>query len=238
MCDHVFSDSHSGNRRKHIERHHKKENETLQKALEAYFGGGKINENQNFNAKAKQRAPSRYGQKNSNLITVVHNMEDVKMGFVEMCSVNMWSFKQLRHSGLSRIVAPIIRQSRRCIPLSNQPEALETYSTCEYLKIKDIIKNELDGKLFAIMMDATTTQNRSILGIAAQYMEKGQFVVRTLAMRRVMDDHTGVNLSKILQTVLYEYGVNPAMVYSITTDNEASVVKCVRDTEVRIKYIP
>lgn len=64
-------------------------------------------------------------------------------------------------------------------------------------------------------MDATTTQNRCILGIAAQYMLDDKVVVRTFAMRRVTDDHSGVSLSKILKTVLFEYGTNPAMVYSI-----------------------
>lgn len=215
--------------RKHIERNHKKENLILQKSLQSYYGNDKM--------KKKKRKCNRLGRINSNLITVEHYVGDVKLGFVEMCSVNMWPFKQLRHSGLSRIVAPIIEESRRCgISLSNQPEAIEAYSVSEQDKIMDIIKNELAGKLISLLMDATTTQNRCILGIAAQYMVNDQVVVRTLAMRRVTD-HTGVSLSKILKTVLYEYGTNPAMVYTITTDNEASAVKCVRDTEVNMKTV-
>lgn len=229
VCDHVFSNSHTGNMRKHIERNHARENTLLQKSLESYYSDDKT--------KKKKRHCNRVGRIHSNLITVEHYVGDIKQGFVEMCSVNMWSFAQLRHSGLSRIVAPIIEESRRFgIPLSNQPEAIEAYSLFEQKKIMDTIKNELAGKLFSVMMDATTTQNRCILGIAAQYMVDDQIVVRTLAMRRVKDDHSGVSLSKILKTVLYEYGTNPAMVYTITTDNEPSAVKCVRDTEVNMKY--
>lgn len=230
VCDHVFSNSHAGNMRKHIERNHKRENLILQKSLESYYSDDKM--------KKKKKKCNRLGRINSNLITVQHYVGDIKLGFVEMCSVNMWPFKQLRHSGLSRIVAPIIEESRRCgIPLSNQPEALEEYSVLEQEKIMDVIKNELAGQLFSVLMDATTTQNRCILGIAAQYMVDDQVVVRTLAMRRVTDDHSGASLSKILKTVLYEYGTNPAMVYTITTDNEKSAVKCVRDTEVNVKTV-
>lgn len=150
-----------------------------------------------------------------------------------MCSVNMWPFKQLRHSGLSRIVAPIIEKSRQCgIPLSNQPEVIDAYTFVEAEKIRNVIKNEIAGKLFSVLMDATTTQNRCILGIAVQYMVDDLVVVRTLAMRRVKTDHTGASFSKILKTVLYEYGTNPAWVYTVTTDNEASAVKCVTDTQV------
>lgn len=227
VCDHVFSNSHAGNMRKHIERNHKRENLILQQSLESYYSDDKTK---------NKRKCNRLGRKNSNLITVEHSVGDIKMGFVEMCSVNMWAFNQLRHSGLSRIVAPIIEESRRCgIPLSNQPEAIEAYSVFEQKKIMGVIINELGGKLFSVLMDATTTQNRCILGIAAQYMVDDQVVVRTLAMRRVTGDHSGVSLSKILKTVLYEYGTNPAMVYTMTTDNEPSAVKCVRDTEVNIK---
>lgn len=234
LCGHAFSNSHSGNMRKHVERNHKEQNEELQKALHAYYSDQRRSEKVNDQVKTKKRVRNRFGPKNTNSITVVHDIADVKLGFVEMCSVNMWPFKQLRHSGLSRIVAPIIDQSRRCgIPLSNQPEAIEAYSISEQSKIKDIIRDELDGKLFSIMIDATTTQSRSILGIAAQYIQKGQVVVRTLGMRRMMEDHSGASLSKILKTVLYEFGANPVMVYAMTTDNEKSVVKCVRDTEVR-----
>lgn len=135
-------------------------------------------------------------------------------------------------------MAPIIQQSRKCkIPLSTQPEALHTYSNAQFAKMQKIIENELEGKLFSIMVDSTTTQNRSILGIAAQYIENDKLVVRTLAMRRLKEDPTAINLSSVIKTVLFEYGVNAACVYSMTTDKEASIVKCVRDTEVFTKLI-
>lgn len=66
----------------------------------------------------------------------------------------------------------------------------------------------------------------------AQYFRDDELVLRTLAMRRLFEDPTAINLSDVIKTVLFEYGVNAACVYSMTTDNESSVQKCVRDTEV------
>lgn len=177
----------------------------------------------------RDRRPKNIG----NLITVVHDVNDIKMGLAEMCSVNLMPFHQLRNSGFSRIMAPIIQQSRKCkIPLSTQPEALHAYSDAEFVKMQDIIKDELRGKLFSLMVDATTTQNRSILGISVQYTQNDVVVVRTLAMRRSLQDSTAISLSHVIKTVLFEYGVNTACVYTMTTDNESSIQKCVRDTAV------
>lgn len=231
VCDHNFPSTHTGNMRKHIERKHSSENKILQTALKSYYS----RENNGKKSANTTRKRNRFAQPKSRQITVTYDVEDVRMAFTEMCNVNMWPYRQLRHSGLSRIVEPLIKESRKHgMALSNRPEAIELYSIQEQSRIKNIIKEELDGKLFSVMIDATTTQYRSILGISAQYMVGDQVVVRTLAMRRLKEDHTGINLSKVLKSVLNEYGTNPVMVYSMTTDNESSVVKCVRDTEVRI----
>lgn len=228
-CGHKFPGHHAGNIRKHLLKKHKQISETLEELINIYQNtksdSAEINKNQ-----------SQYRAKNKgNFIKVVHDVSAIKLGLVEMCSVNMCSFRQLKNSGFSRILTPIIQESRKCgIPLSTQPDALHEYSDAEFSKMRDIIKGELEGKLFSVMVDATTTQNKSILGIAAQFIENDKVVVRTLAMRRFMDDPNGVNLSKAIKTVLFEYGVNAACVYTITTDNEASIVKCVRDTAVGI----
>lgn len=228
VCTHKFPNNHAGNIRQHIRSKHKKKFEELQKLIEKYnkvtSDATQINKN--------QRGRRRKNTENS--ITVAHDITDIKMGLVEMCSVNMCSFRLLKNSDISRILAPIIRESRKCkIPLSTQPAALHEYSDAEFSKMKNIIKDELEGNFFSIMVDATTTQNRSIFGIAAQYIENDKVVVRTLAMRRLMKDSTAINLSNVIKEVLFEYGVNAACVYSIT--NESSVQKCVRDTAVNMK---
>lgn len=225
-CGHKFPKQHAGNIRKHLQKKHKKISAELDKLMDEF-----LKSKSDATENDKQRAHR--GKNKENLIKVMYDVAAIKMGLVEMCSVNMCSFRQLKNSGFSRIMAPIIAASRKCnIPLSTQPDALHEYSKAEFLKMQNVIKDELKGRLFSVMTDATTTQNRSILGIAAQFIENDAVVVRTLAMRRVVEDPSGVNLSNVIKMVLFEYGVNAACVYSITTDNEASIQKCVRDTAV------
>lgn len=222
FCSHIYPDLHVGNIKKHVKRKHKKEFESLEK----------LTDEQKSNKQAKAAG---LGNKinTENSISVIIDVDNIKMGLVEMCSRNLVPFKKLTNSGFLRIMDPIIRQARKCkIPLSTSREAVHEYSDAEYEKMQKLVRNELKGKIFSLMVDATTTQNRSIFGVSAQYTQNGQVVVRTLAMRRLKEDPDALYLSNVIKTVLFEYGVNAAYVYSITTDNEAAAKKCVRDTAV------
>lgn len=204
FCSHIYPELHVGNIKKHVKRKHKKEFESLEK----------LTDDQKSNKQAKTAELS------------------TKLS-IEMCSRNLVPFKKLTNSGFLRIMGPIIQQARKCkIPLSTLSEAVQEYSIAEYEKMQECVSDELKGKIFSLMVDATTTENRSIFGVAAQYTQNGQVVVRTLAMRRLKEDPDALYLSNVIKTVLFEYGVNAAYVYSITTDNEAAVKKCVRDTAV------
>lgn len=231
-CKHKFPGPHAGNIRKHIQSKHKTDFIKLEQLIEEYNNSSNVNVN-----KSSAALRTRRGKNTENSVTVSLDIAEVKSGLVEMCSVDMCSFELLRNPGFLRIIAPIIRESRKSnIPLSTRPEALHAYSDDEYLKMRNIIKNELKGKIFSVLADATTTQNRSIFGILAQYFQNDQLVVRTLAMRRLMDDPSGINLSTVVKNVLFEYGVNAAYVYSMTTDNESAVQKCIRDTSVIVLH--
>lgn len=222
FCSHIYPELHVGNIKKHVKRKHTKEFESLEK----------LTDDQKSNKQAKTAG---LGRKISteNSISVIIDVDNIKLGLVEMCSRNLVPFKKLTNSGFLRIMEPIIQQARKCkISLSTSSEAVHEYSDAEYEKMLQFVSDELKGKIFSLMVDATTTQNRSIFGVAAQYIQNGQVVVRTLAMRRLKEDPDALYLSNVIKTVLFEYGVNAAYVYSITTDNEAAAKKCVRDTAV------
>lgn len=165
-CDHKFPDHHAGNIRKHIQNKHTHKSVELNKLIEEYYHPKSVATNNNENHR------SRRGKNEEHFIKVVHDVREIKKGMVEMCSVDMGAFHQLRNSGFSRIMEPIIQEARKYnIPLSTKPEALHTYSSEQFSKMRHIIKGELEGKFFSIMVDATTTQNRSFFGILAQFME-------------------------------------------------------------------
>lgn len=220
FCPLLYTELHVGNIKKHVKRKHVKEFESLEKLTDEQKS---IKEANTLRRKVSAE----------NSISVTIDVDNIKLGLVEMCSRNLVPFKKLTNSGFMRIMEPIIQQARKCkIPLSTSSEAVHEYSAAAYGKMRNLVSDELKGKIFSLMVDATTTQNRSIFGVAAQYAQNGQVVVRTLAMRRLMEDPDALYLSSVIKTVLFEYGVSAAYVYSITTDNEAAVKKCVRDTAV------
>lgn len=83
----------------HIETH-----EELIKLLEEY-NQPKNGENEKSKSQRGRRPKNKDG-----LITVCHDVSDIKLGIVEMCSVNLSTFRALRNSGFSRIMAPIIKR--------------------------------------------------------------------------------------------------------------------------------
>lgn len=146
MCGHIFPSDHAGNIKKHIQNRHKNAYRDLAKLLEEHNRPPKESDTVGNNKNQRCRS----GKNIEQIFTVQHDIADIKMGLVEMCSVNMCAFRLLKNSGFSRIMAPIIKAARKCkLALSTQPEALHEYSNSEFSKMKDIIKRELNGIFFS-----------------------------------------------------------------------------------------
>lgn len=229
-CGHIFPSNHIGNVRKHLSIKHTKDFEKLNKLYEHYKASRA--------SKSENRQSLQKKQTRDGAVSVAFNVDEVRMGLVEMANVNLCTFRLLQCSGFSRIMGPIIQAFRKQkISISTQPLALREYSVAEYEKMRNIIKEELDGRMFSLMVDSTTTFNRRIIGIVAQYILDDKVVVRTLAMRRYKCNPTAQNYCQIIKSVLFEYGTNVRYVYTVTTDNESAITKCVKDTAVIIQHV-
>lgn len=108
-CNHRFPNHHAGNIQKHMKSKHKTDFDGLVNKIDAYYGDATfveangdatVNESNSVATEINKNQRGRRGKNKGNLITVVHDVTDIKLGLVEMCSVNMCSFRQLRNSGL------------------------------------------------------------------------------------------------------------------------------------------
>lgn len=99
------------------------------------------------------------------------------------------------------------------------------------------IQNELRGIPLSLMVDITTKQQRSIMGISVQFIVNGEHKIRSLGMLQLNDSHTGQYLANVICKLIFEYGITPDQVISITTDNGANVVKMVRDVTTQMHAI-
>lgn len=69
---------------------------------------------------------------------------------------------------------------------------------------------------------------RSILGINVQYMKNKEIKVRTLAMSRMTEAHTGLYIAELVRKTLLKYGIPINQVVSITSDNGKNMLKAVK----------
>lgn len=96
-------------------------------------------------------------------------------------------------------------------------------------KIRNKIKNELNGRLFSLMVDGASRNNRSVLGMSAQYIVNGTFKIRMLGLRELTESHTGDYLGAVVRECIENYDCEISQAISITTDNAANMIKMVRD---------
>ena len=86
----------------------------------------------------------------------------------------------------------------------------------------------MEGKLVSLKADAVTCRDRSILGVNLQFISDKIIQLRTLVMKELQDNHSGFYLKIALDEVIEQYGIKSNQVYSLTTDNGANMLKCVR----------
>lgn len=150
-------------------------------------------------------------------------------GCMEFVVINGRPYAIFEDSGFLKIVEPITKAFKlsgrsvsfnRCVMEDNANAIREL--------VKNRIKSEMNGKLLSLKIDLTTHMNRCILGVNVQYYLQDTLVVRTLAMKRIFDGTTGVNLAIVLKQIMADYDVDVKRIYTITTDNGTNVMKCAR----------
>lgn len=99
-------------------------------------------------------------------------------------------------------------------------------AVCEL--VKNQIKSEMNGKMLSLKIDLTHHMNRCIFGINVQYYVEDRLVVRTLAMKRYLDETTGIKLAFELKRIMEDYEFDIRRIYTITTDNGTNVMKCTK----------
>lgn len=151
------------------------------------------------------------------------------MGCLESIVIDGRPFKLMQGKGIQRMIGPIAEEFDRVqAPISTGSEYLQKKGLQAQGIIKKKIKSELRGKLVSLQLDLTTHLNRCIFGVNTQYYVDDQLKVKTLLMKRLPDNTTGVNLAKGIENTLYDYALDIDNIYTITTDNGANVLACTK----------
>lgn len=152
-------------------------------------------------------------------------MTAIKSACLEMITVNGRPFTSLEDSGFQKIMKPLMAAVNTNNAINSQNIKKMIIPLCEDLRTQ--IKEEVQGKMISIKVDAATRLNRSFLGVNIQFMKEDTICLRTLACRELYESHTGAYLKKVILEVLEEYGISIFQIYSFTSDNGANIIKCV-----------
>lgn len=152
---------------------------------------------------------------------------------VEFIAVDGNPFSRLNGSGLLSMLEKTLNELQAAgqgvnLKDPHLPEVKQMlHEIAESVRRK--ISEELQNRLFSLMVDITTKRRRSILGVSVQFLDDGKHKIHSIGMLELKESHTGEYLAKVICTLLSEYGLKPQQVIAITTDNGANVVKMVRD---------
>lgn len=76
--------------------------------------------------------------------------------------------------------------------------------------------------------DCTTKHNRPILGMNIQYIKNAKIVVRSIAMKEMMNRSTSENLKATITEKLNDFEIPIRNIYTFSIDNGANVLKTVK----------
>lgn len=112
--------------------------------------------------------------------------------------------------------------------------AVKNYIHDTAASIRNKIKNEMMDRFFSIMADGVTKNNRSLLGISAQYVLNGRLIIRSLGLKQLTESHTGEYLSNVIKDCVEKYDCRMNQGIGVTTGSAANMSKMVRELNKNI----
>lgn len=143
---------------------------------------------------------------------------------VKLATINAMPFNFFDYEAFRDIVNPIQDALGIKINSHNIPSLIENTSD----EIRQLIINEISGKLINLKIDAATRCGRSILGVNIQFMNGSKLKIRSLGMIELTKKHTSENLKEELLVILNQFSIPMQNIYACTTDNGANMLKAIQ----------
>lgn len=216
-CPYSVTGRHSNNLTKHIKRNHATLNDNLQEELKEY-----------------QSRRKKFRANTTSHVYVKVNKIEFENGLLELVNINGRPFNTYKDSGMLKMIAPILSAFEdNGIPISTSRESLQRQSNTKGINLTKMISEEMKNKVFSLCIDiGQSCDGRSLLAVNAQYMSNGKMVFRCLGMKVNRESNTALKLALLIYEILKPFNVNLQNLISITTDNGANVVKCVKILQI------
>ncbi|XP_034247841.1 uncharacterized protein LOC117649314 [Thrips palmi] len=138
------------------------------------------------------------------------------------------SFKLLDSPAFQSIVRPYLdalpASEKVTINRRNIPGLIPEYAN----KVREIIADEVKGKLISLKLDGCTRKHRHFLGITAQFVDAGKLTVRTLAVEELFIKNSAPLIKTEVTRALDRFSIMVQNLFSITCDNAANYLLMAR----------
>lgn len=146
----------------------------------------------------------------------------------EMVAINGRPFLSLTDSGFRKFIDADLKELQEAgwgISFDDTSYTeIKAYITKLALKVENKIKIETNAQFLSIMVDIARKNNRSFLGISAQYMICGVVKVRALGMKQLKSAHTAKYIKDVITNCLTLFDIKIDQVVSMTTDNGSNML--------------
>lgn len=161
----------------------------------------------------------------------------------EIVTINGRPFNYLLDSGFRQIIENDLKEFSNnglSIPIDKNLTELHNYIKELANKVRKTITLKMTGDFIAIMLDAASKNNISVLGIAAQYLKDGKLNKHLLAMAHMEKAHTSEYMHDLVKKCLRQYNISADHVTAFTTDNASAMIRATKqfDEHVQDSYQP
>lgn len=141
---------------------------------------------------------------------------------VELATINLLPFNFFTFEATKKLIAS--HESSTGVTI-NYPN-IRKFVHLSAEKIKNVIKEEVTGRMVALKIDTATRLGRSILGVNIQFysMSLDKIIVRTLGIIEIKKKHTSQNINLMIGNILDDYNIDKRSISSITCDNGANII--------------
>lgn len=143
-------------------------------------------------------------------------------GLVELAAIQGVAFNVFDSSGFKKTAGILAK----ALGMPNHADAIVLMIQHVAEHVREIISEEMKGTLFCLKFDGACRHNRKILGITAQFIQRGKLMSRILSIEDMTERQTGENLKQRINDVLDRFKLDIKNVYAATTDNGKNMVKC------------
>lgn len=94
-----------------------------------------------------------------------------------------------------------------------------------YTTMKRQLTKSLQGRMLSLKFDLATRRDRHFLGVSVQFIDDWRVAVRHIGVMPVYSSQTAVQIKEEVMYLLCDFEIKKDMIYSVTTDNGANVLK-------------